>query len=314
MTPQAGCRDRRRGRARRRGRGRRGSGVRRRAARDPARSRCEEGGLEASGAEPSCSQLRTGGRRASRRGGRPGARSGTGRARRRDPPRRHDRRPDRHPVRARARSGVKVARVTSLNKDIAYAMASADVRILAPIPGRAAIGVEVPNKQRHLVALGDILSSRRGAQGDPPARGGSRPRHRRPGRDDEPRDDAAPAHRRRHGRRQVELHQLDRDVDADAIDARSGADDPRRPEAGRDGPVQPAAPPPHAGRDEPQARANALAWAVREMERRYDLLHEVGVRDITGYNSAYDRGELVPPTGRGRCTTGCRSSSWWSTS
>jgi S-DNA-T family DNA segregation ATPase FtsK/SpoIIIE len=47
----------------------------------------------------------------------------------------------------------------------------------------------------------------------------------------------------------------------------------------------------------PKRAANALAWAVREMERRYDLLHEVGVRDITGYNSAYDRGELVPPIG-----------------
>jgi S-DNA-T family DNA segregation ATPase FtsK/SpoIIIE len=47
----------------------------------------------------------------------------------------------------------------------------------------------------------------------------------------------------------------------------------------------------------PKKAANALAWAVHEMERRYDLLAEVGVRDITGYNAAYDRGDLKPEPG-----------------
>ena len=48
---------------------------------------------------------------------------------------------------------------------------------------------------------------------------------------------------------------------------------------------------------DPKKAANALAWAVKEMERRYDLLAEIGVRDISGYNAAFDRGELAPPPG-----------------
>jgi S-DNA-T family DNA segregation ATPase FtsK/SpoIIIE len=47
----------------------------------------------------------------------------------------------------------------------------------------------------------------------------------------------------------------------------------------------------------PKKAANALAWACKEMDRRYDLLFEVGFRDITGYNAAFDRGELVPEPG-----------------
>ena len=72
----------------------------------------------------------------------------------------------------------------------------------------------------------------------------------------------------------------------------------------------------------PKKAANALAWAVKEMERRYDLLHEVGFRDITGYNAAHARGELVADHGRAAAWAGssqpstrtCRSSSSSSTS
>ena len=129
--------------------------------------------------------------------------------------------------------GVKVNRVTGLSHDIAYAMASPDVRILAPIPGRSAIGVEVPNRQRQLVTLGDLLASDEAKQATHPLERRARPRHRRARRDARPLDDAAPAHRRRHRRGEVELHQLARHVDADARHARPGAAHPRRPQAGR---------------------------------------------------------------------------------
>src|SRR5690606_27739302 len=62
--------------------------------------------------------------------------------------------------------GVQVKKVANMGDDIAYALAAPDVRIVAPIPGKSAIGVEVPNRQRDLITLGDILRSDV-AQGDP---------------------------------------------------------------------------------------------------------------------------------------------------
>ena len=57
-------------------------------------------------------------------------------------------------------AGTKVNKVLALADDIAYALATPDVRIIAPIPGRSAIGVEVPNKVRDFVVLGDVLRSK----------------------------------------------------------------------------------------------------------------------------------------------------------
>ncbi len=197
-------------------------------------------------------------------------------------------------------AGVKVARVTNLHKDIAYAMASADVRILAPIPGRSAIGVEVPNRQRQLVCLGDVLAS-------PEAQRASHPLEAAMGRDIAGRPVL------------VNMADMPHVLIAGATGSgksscmnsiitsilmRSTPDqvrmilvDPKRVELGNYNGL------PHLLTQvvvNPKKAANALSWAVHEMERRYDLLAEVGVRDITGYNAAYDRGDLKPDPGDDR--------------
>jgi S-DNA-T family DNA segregation ATPase FtsK/SpoIIIE len=188
--------------------------------------------------------------------------------------------------------GVKVARVTSLNKDIAYAMAASDVRILAPIPGRSAIGVEVPNQQRQLVALGDLLASE-------DARRALHPLEVAIGRDIAGRAVMISLAEMPHlliagstgaGKSSCINSMLTSVLmRATPEQVRLILVDPKRVELGQYNGLPHLLTPVVVN---PKRAANALAWAVHEMERRYDLLAEVGCRDITGYNAAYDRGEL----------------------
>ena len=188
--------------------------------------------------------------------------------------------------------GVKVARVTSLNKDIAYAMASPDVRILAPIPGRSAIGVEVPNRQRALVALGDLLASDEAIAATHPL--------------------DVPIGRDIAGKTVVvNLGEMPHVLISGATGAGKSSCinslitslvlratpeqvklllvDPKRVEMGAYNDL------PHLLAPvvvDSKKAAGALAWAVKEMERRYDVLAEFGARDITSYQQMMVRGEV----------------------
>ena len=193
--------------------------------------------------------------------------------------------------------GVKVARVTSLSKDIAYAMASPDVRILAPIPGKSAIGVEVPNRTRQLVSLRDILESKEAA---PTAT--THPLEVAMGRDIAGRAVMANLAEMPHvlisgatgsGKSSCMNSIITSILMRDTPDeVKLILVDPKRVELGQYDGL------PHLLNPvvvDPKKAANALAWAVKEMERRYDLLAENGVRDITGYNQLVTEGLIAPP-------------------
>jgi S-DNA-T family DNA segregation ATPase FtsK/SpoIIIE len=189
-------------------------------------------------------------------------------------------------------AGVKVARVTSLQKDIAYAMAATDVRILAPIPGRSAIGVEVPNHQRQLVALGDLLVSDEATTADQPLDVAI-------GKDIAGRsvflDLATTPHLLIAGATGAGKSSGINCIITSLL-MRTTPDqvrliliDPKQVEMGQYQRLPHLLTQPVTN---PKKAANALGWAVKEMERRYDVLSEVGFRDISGYNAAFDRGEL----------------------
>ena len=193
--------------------------------------------------------------------------------------------------------GVKVAKVTSLQKDIAYAMAATDVRILAPIPGRSAIGVEVPNHQRQLVALGDLMTS-------PEADKASGPLDVAVGKDIEGDavflDLAAMPHLliagatgagKSSGLNCIITSLLMRST---PDDVRLILIDPKQVEMGQYARLPHLLTQPVTN---PKKAANALGWAVKEMERRYDVLSETSYRDIGGYNKAFAKGQIEAPPG-----------------
>ncbi len=194
-------------------------------------------------------------------------------------------------------AGVKVAKVTNLQKDIAYAMAATDVRILAPIPGRSAIGVEVPNHQRQLVALGDLMVSDEAARS-------TNVLDVAVGKDIAGKavflDLAATPHMliagatgagKSSGINCIITSLLMRTT---PDDVRLILIDPKQVEMGQYQRL------PHLLTQpvtDPKKAANALGWAVKEMERRYDVLSEVGYRDIGGYNKAFKKGDIEQPAG-----------------
>jgi S-DNA-T family DNA segregation ATPase FtsK/SpoIIIE len=193
--------------------------------------------------------------------------------------------------------GVKVNSVINLQKDIAYAMATPEVRIEAPIRGKQAIGVEVPNLQRQLVLVGDILAS-------PEAIRATNPLQVAVGRDIEGRNIVVDLAKMPHvliaGQTGAGKSSCINTIMTSVLmratpdEVRLILVDPKRVELTQYNRI------PHLLTQvvtDPKKAANALNWAVKEMDRRYELLERVGVRDIGGYNAAFDRGELVPELG-----------------
>ena len=137
-------------------------------------------------------------------------------------------------------AGLRLSKITSLADDLAIALRVPSVRIVAPIPGKNTVGIEVPNAERQLVRIRDVIeeaNAKTAQDGHPalpgPGRVGQTDR-RRPGQP------APLADRRPHRHGQERVPQLDHHLDADDPPARRSADADDRPQDGRTEPLQDA--------------------------------------------------------------------------